>query len=172
MNVLRKQNAQKGFTIIEVVLVLAIAGLIFLMVFIALPALQASQRDTARKNDASAVAASVTSFTGNNRGAFPSTLQLTGSATGSPDATGKFAGYINSVSNNTTTVTVKTLASGATTQAVVQGNMIVVQKAKCGATGSSSGGTATQTVAAGTSRQFVVVTYLEAGSGTSYCQES
>ena len=37
MNVQRKQ---KGFTIIEVVLVLAIAGLIFLMVFIALPALQ------------------------------------------------------------------------------------------------------------------------------------
>ena len=35
-----------GFTIIEVVLVLAIAGLIFLMVFIALPVLQRSQRDT------------------------------------------------------------------------------------------------------------------------------
>ncbi|MBQ3261101.1 type II secretion system protein, partial [Candidatus Saccharibacteria bacterium] len=30
-------NFKKGFTIIEVVLVLAIAGLIFLMVFIALP---------------------------------------------------------------------------------------------------------------------------------------
>ena len=38
-----------GFTIIEVVLVLAIAGLIFLMVFIALPALQRSQRDTERR---------------------------------------------------------------------------------------------------------------------------
>ena len=36
---------KKGFTIIEVVLVLAIAGLIFLMVFIALPALQRSQRN-------------------------------------------------------------------------------------------------------------------------------
>ena len=32
----------KGFTIIEVVLVLAIAGLVFLMVFIALPSLQAA----------------------------------------------------------------------------------------------------------------------------------
>ncbi|MBP6924997.1 type II secretion system protein [Candidatus Saccharibacteria bacterium] len=32
-------QTKKGFTIIEVVLVLAIAGLIFLMVFIALPAL-------------------------------------------------------------------------------------------------------------------------------------
>ena len=42
-----------AFTIIEVVLVLAIAGLIFLMVFIALPALQRNQRDTQRKNDMS-----------------------------------------------------------------------------------------------------------------------
>lgn len=42
---------KRGFTIIEVVLVLAIAGLIFLMVFIALPALQRSQRNNQRQND-------------------------------------------------------------------------------------------------------------------------
>ncbi len=48
-------NTKYGFTIIEVVLVLAIAGLIFLMVFVALPALQRSQRDTARRNDMSRV---------------------------------------------------------------------------------------------------------------------
>ena len=42
------RNSKKGFTIIEVVLVLAIGGLIFLMVFIALPALQRSQRDAQR----------------------------------------------------------------------------------------------------------------------------
>ena len=40
------QHNKKGFTIIEVVLVLAIAGLIFLMVFVALPALQRGQRDS------------------------------------------------------------------------------------------------------------------------------
>ena len=60
MNKLIKRT--KGFTIIEVVLVLAIAALIFLMVFIALPALQKSQRDTARKNDASVVTAAVQNF--------------------------------------------------------------------------------------------------------------
>ena len=55
----RKTFAQPaGFTIIEVALVLAIAGLIFLVVFLALPALQKSQRDTARRQDvAKAVAA-------------------------------------------------------------------------------------------------------------------
>ena len=44
-NQLDDKSNTKGLTIIEVVLVLAIAGLIFLMVFIALPALQRNQRD-------------------------------------------------------------------------------------------------------------------------------
>jgi prepilin-type N-terminal cleavage/methylation domain len=50
MNLYTLKN-KKGFTIIEVVLVLAVAGLIFLMVFLALPALQRSQRDMQRKQD-------------------------------------------------------------------------------------------------------------------------
>lgn len=69
MNV--QTNNQKGFTIIEVVLVLAIAGLIFLMVFIALPALQRSQRDTQRREDVSRFVSQLTSYATNNRGAIP-----------------------------------------------------------------------------------------------------
>ena len=46
-----KRGDKKGFTIIEVSLVLAIAGLIFLMIFIALPALRRTQRDSARRED-------------------------------------------------------------------------------------------------------------------------
>jgi len=68
MNIHRKK---KGFTIIEVVLVLAIAGLIFLMVFIALPALQRSQRDAQRKNDLSRLNTALASYSSNNRGALP-----------------------------------------------------------------------------------------------------
>lgn len=68
MNIHRKD---KGFTIIEVVLVLAIAGLIFSMVFIALPALQRSQRDTQRKQDLSRAMTAVTNYAGNNRGSLP-----------------------------------------------------------------------------------------------------
>lgn len=68
---MKKSPSKSGFTIIEVVLVLAIAGLIFLMVFIALPALQRSQRDTARKNDASAIAAAINSYASNNSGTLP-----------------------------------------------------------------------------------------------------
>ena len=44
-----KRDSKRGFTVIEVALVLAIAGLIFLMVFIALPGLRASQRDAERR---------------------------------------------------------------------------------------------------------------------------
>ena len=69
MNV--QTNNQKGFTIIEVVLVLAIAGLIFLMVFIALPALQRSQRDTQRRDDVSRFVSQLTSYATNNRGSLP-----------------------------------------------------------------------------------------------------
>jgi len=66
-----QQQKQKGFTIIEVVLVLAIAALIFLMVFIALPALQRSQRDTQRKQDLSRAITAVTNYQSNNRGSLP-----------------------------------------------------------------------------------------------------
>ncbi|MBC7868851.1 type II secretion system protein [Candidatus Saccharibacteria bacterium] len=65
------QLKEKGFTIIEVVLVLAIAGLIFLMVFIALPALQRNQRDSQRKNDLSRAQTALVSYQSNNRNASP-----------------------------------------------------------------------------------------------------
>ena len=65
-----------GFTIIEVVLVLAIAGLIFLIVFLALPQLQASRRDTQRKNDAGRLVAAVENYAGNNSGTYPTNTQL------------------------------------------------------------------------------------------------
>jgi len=65
------QKQEKGFTIIEVVLVLAIAALIFLMIFIALPALQRGQRDTARRSDANTVAAAANTWRSNHRGSLP-----------------------------------------------------------------------------------------------------
>ena len=64
-------NSKKGFTIIEVVLVLAIAGLIFLMVFVALPALQRSQRDTQRRDDMARLATAITQYQTNNNGKVP-----------------------------------------------------------------------------------------------------
>lgn len=71
MNVPQQTVKQRGFTIIEVVLVLAIAGLIFLMVFIALPALQRNQRDTQRKGDLSRVVTALQNYQSNNRNKLP-----------------------------------------------------------------------------------------------------
>lgn len=67
----RTIKSKKGFTIIEVVLVLAIAGLIFLMVFIALPALQSSQRNTQREDDLARMLTAVTDYQSNNSGQTP-----------------------------------------------------------------------------------------------------
>ena len=64
-------NSKKGFTIIEVVLVLAIAGLIFLMVFVALPALQRSQRDTQRRDDMARLITAVQNYQSNNKNKIP-----------------------------------------------------------------------------------------------------
>ncbi len=87
---------KKGFTIIEVVLVLAIAGLIFLMVFIALPALQRSQRNAQRKNDMSRFITAVTTYASNNSNRSPF-IGTTGEETGkyAPPSTDQIANFVN-----------------------------------------------------------------------------
>ena len=66
-------NKTSGFTIIEVALVLAIAGLIFLVVFLALPALQNSQKDTARRQDVGRIVSALSSMLVDNQGSLPPT---------------------------------------------------------------------------------------------------
>ncbi|MCE7936473.1 type II secretion system protein [Candidatus Saccharibacteria bacterium CPR2] len=65
------KSKEEGFTIIEVVLVLAIAALIFLIVFLALPALQRSRRDTQRKDDAGKIVSSLETYASANNGDYP-----------------------------------------------------------------------------------------------------
>lgn len=160
-----KQQTIKGFTIIEVVLVLAIAGLIFLMVFIALPALQAGQRDTARKNDVGTVASAVNSYISNNKGGFPDTTQIQSYVNDKSDNTVRV--IVNGTSGAQTISAVTGTATATTTARGVQDGLIVVTpSSKCGAS------TSTQVLTAGTARQFTVVTKLEASSGVAFCQDS
>ncbi len=147
------QQKAKGFTIIEVVLVLAIAGLIFLMVFTALPALQKSQRDTARKQDLSVVSTAVTNYLSNNRGVFPTTAQL--------------SSYVTNVSSNTNVASITVATSIKSPVAPTDGQVIVTQSTTCG--GSTPTGEALN---AGTARQFTAVTLLESGSSAYYCQDN
>jgi prepilin-type N-terminal cleavage/methylation domain-containing protein len=67
----KTHKPKNGFTIIEIMIVLAIAGLIMLIVFLAVPALQRSARNTQRKNDAAAISAAIANYVDNNAGSTP-----------------------------------------------------------------------------------------------------
>lgn len=69
------QTNKRGFTIIEVVLVLAIAALIFLMIFVALPALQRGQANNARKSDVGTVASAIVTYRTNTNGEVPADVE-------------------------------------------------------------------------------------------------
>ena len=68
----------KGFTIIEVLIVLAIAGLILAIVFLAVPALQRNSRNTGIRSDAAGVLAAVNDFIANNQGTMPTGRTISG----------------------------------------------------------------------------------------------
>ncbi len=63
---------EKGFTIIEVLIVLAIAGLIVLVLFMALPTLKRNSRNNQRTADASKVAAAINECLTTNPYQYPS----------------------------------------------------------------------------------------------------
>lgn len=73
-----KNNKSSGFTIIEVLIVLAIAGLIMLIVFLAVPALQRNSHNTSTKNDVSNIMGAMNEFANNNNGAVATTASLSG----------------------------------------------------------------------------------------------
>lgn len=154
-----KKNNQ-GFTIIEVVLVLAIAGLIFAMVFIALPAMNRGQRDTARRNDVSTVASALNTYRSNHKGSFNNLDSA------------KLQKYIDSLNQyNVSDVEVVTASNRLTaTKAKIR---VMIGK-KCGDIPVPAGeADQTMTMKAGTARSASVVAFLE-NNGSKYqiyCQD-
>lgn len=65
------KEQSRGFTIIEVLIVLAIAGLIMVIVFLAVPSLQRSSRNNQIRNDASVTLGYINEWASNNNGALP-----------------------------------------------------------------------------------------------------
>ena len=154
-----------GFTIIEVVLVLAIAGLIFLMVFIALPQLQAAQRNTQRREDMSKLNSAIIQYQANNNGKLPtsSTKYNTNTDGGAAFISGYISGAFEDPDGNPYTVYFKTYDAGdADADGVGEVNteyrMVVVGGAVCGEDG---------TVVKAKPRDYAVLYKLE-GSGV-YC---
>ena len=109
---LKDDRSSQGFTIIEVMIVLAIAGLILLIVFLAVPALQRNARNTTLKSDASAVAGGITEFVSNNDGSQPTTIAQAGTAVTIKGPAGS-ANVDASVNGSTVVTTVAAMPTNA-----------------------------------------------------------
>jgi len=75
---MKKSNyeTKKGFTIVEVMIVLAIAGIIMLLVFLAVPALQRNSRNSSRRSDASHLMGLVNEYMSNHNGQAPTGFSI------------------------------------------------------------------------------------------------
>ena len=163
---LQKRKSSTGFTIIEVMIVLAIAGLILLIVFLAVPALQRSSRNTQRKNDVSALLAAVSEYADNNSGSLPATCSGTTTITvGAGTTSQSRMGYYNGGCSVTTTPAAGAVGFTTGAHVAASNDSLVIT------TGANCNGTA---AVAGTARGVVALYQIETGSGTTaaVCQES
>lgn len=81
-------HKEGGFTIIEVMIVLAVAGLIMAIVLVAIPQLQRNQRNSARTDIMGRIKTEIDSYAGNNNGRIP---------TDSTEISGFNSRYLNGV---------------------------------------------------------------------------
>lgn len=162
----RLQKDNRGFTIIEVLIVLAIAGLILLIVFLAVPALQRNSRNTQAKNEAASILGAVNERVNNNNG----TLPVSGDNT-----------EILAAANTKNITDLAIVAEGSIgSEAVSDSSAVLVTKAKCSkATGARASGVDTpadgvgEMVEPGTGRQVVLVYQIEdSGGAIPACVES
>ncbi len=71
-----KRSPKAGFTVVETMFVLAIAGLILMIVLMAIPTLTRNSRNNQRKQDVQTILQTISRWELNNSGGFPSTLRL------------------------------------------------------------------------------------------------
>jgi prepilin-type N-terminal cleavage/methylation domain-containing protein len=154
----------KGFTIIEVLIVLAIAGLILLVVFLAVPALQRNARNTTRKSDVAALLAGISEYVNNNDGTQPA--NQTNMGTGNTATIGTAGntvdvklGAYKSPDLSSTTQAAATVANPNNVNRV-----IIVFGGRCSTT------TIGDSITGGPSRGFVALYTLE--PSTRLCQAS
>lgn len=135
---LNKIKNSRGFTIIEVMIVLAIAGMIILVVLLAVPAVQRNARNTAIKNDASAVAGGITEFESNNGGSVPTDV----SGTGTVNISGTSGAATNAKVQGSTVVTfLPSTKTAPVSTGPAAGNIVVLAGHKCESGGTYTAGT-------------------------------
>jgi prepilin-type N-terminal cleavage/methylation domain-containing protein len=164
-NLLQKRKSE-GFTIIEVMIVLAIAGLILLIVFLAVPALQRNAHNTSIKNDVAGLLGGVNEYANNNNGIPPATFsspavnQIDAGAAGSNVATVKL-GYIDGTTGVTLAITAA--PAGAIVNGQTPATVHLYSKATCNGNGKDG-------VGGGTARNVIALYGLEGGA--KICQAS
>jgi prepilin-type N-terminal cleavage/methylation domain-containing protein len=113
MKIKHSRTRQKdGFTIAEVLMVMAIVGLIMGMIFWAVPATQRNSRNAQYKADASNIVSLVSQYQANRSGALPKCLTTNGSGRVSA---GSVNPPVNDDTCNTSTGAVTTTVSNQTT---------------------------------------------------------
>lgn len=155
MQKLTHKNTQRGFTIIEVLIVLTIVGLIMVVMFLAVPALNRNAHNSQYKTEASNLLGAYQEVSNNKGG-----IALTTSADGSGDAA-----QVENAANVKTLTTVSIVTAGGTapTPTPAIGAGVFVVGAKCVA---ADGNTTTLTGA--TTRSVTFIYQIEAASGTVY----
>lgn len=163
------RRKSEGFTIIEVLIVLAIAGLIVLIVFLAVPALQRNSRNTQRKNDVSGLVGSLQELVNNTNGTTPATC--TGAVAGCWVKSSKMSIYDNQTANvSWTKQAAVTLVTDLDPAAVADRDKIrVANGVKCDATVGNIGKfTVTDANLRSVTMQYMVET---SGTPILQCQE-
>lgn len=157
----KRQKDNKGFTIIEVLIVLAIAGLIILIVFLAVPALNRNSRNTQRRDDVASIMAMFAETLNNNNAALPATCTGASASCWVKDA------KVSIVDNQSASVAwTKNTSAPASAPTNTNVDAVIIQNyIKC------NGSVATTTGAS--SRSVAAVYAVETSSGTtSQCVES
>jgi prepilin-type N-terminal cleavage/methylation domain-containing protein len=156
----------KGFTIIETLIVMALAGLMIAAVVVAVPQLQRNQRNSVRRDILGRVKAEVDGFSANNSGALPvraaaNTAGNFGSSTADTNAfVGRYLSGVN-INDPSTGVTVTFDVANVITTLPSQGQIKYFLGAECGIDGS-------MTAQAG--RKYAISIGLEGGS--TYCLDN
>ncbi len=151
---MKKVNKNKGFTIIEVVLVLAIAALIFFMVFTLVPTLQSNYRDNARRQDVAAILTSANTY-----------YSVEGKYIKAPSDMNSFKKYMNNLGfYDSENVFMKNPITEVNPQevsdSITSDEIWIYPSTKCD----------NNQVKRGSVSSIAVVTKLEAGNGTIHCQ--
>lgn len=160
---LKDLRKQKGFTIIEVLIVLTIAGAILLVVFLAVPALQRNSRNTQRKQDVAAMLAGLTEYVNNNAGQLPADqTTFDTNITNPTSGNAKIAFFQGS---DVTYSKVGTTRGTAPAPSVDAGKVYVYNYVKCNGTA--------PTITGASARSIAAIFWTETANNTSpQCQES